>query len=185
MTAPPPPPPPPGGGGKAPAGHTAPAPAPPPAPARPFWEEKPLEAMTAAEWESLCDGCARCCLIKLEDEDTGEIATTNVVCALLDHNLCRCTDYENRTFRVPTCVKLTPGNVAAIAWMPESCAYRRLAEGRGLAWWHPLVSGDPDTVHTAGISVRGKVVSEEGIADDELEYHLADWPDDTAATQEK
>ncbi|WP_027840458.1 YcgN family cysteine cluster protein [Pyruvatibacter mobilis] len=141
----------------------------------PFWERKPLSAMTAEEWESLCDGCARCCLIKLEDEDTGEIETTNIVCHLLDQQACACTDYANRTKRVPTCIKLTPGNVAAIKWMPTSCAYRRLAEGRGLASWHPLISGDPESVHTVGMSVRGKVVSEEGIAEDELEDFLAIW----------
>lgn len=143
----------------------------------PFWETTPLGDMTTSQWESLCDGCARCCLIKLEDEDTGEIEMTNIVCHLLDQQACRCTDYVNRTKRVPTCIKLTPGNVAAIKWMPTSCAYRRLAESRGLASWHPLVSGDPESVHAAGISVRGKVISEEGIPEDELEDYLAIWED--------
>ena len=143
----------------------------------PFWEAKDLTDMSPREWESLCDGCARCCLIKLEDEDTGDIETTNIVCHLLDQDLCRCTDYVNRTKRVPTCIKLTPGNVGAIKWMPTSCAYRRLAEGRGLASWHPLVSGNSDSVHKAGISVQGKVVSEEGIADEDLEDYLAIWED--------
>ncbi len=143
----------------------------------PFWETTPLADMTSSQWESLCDGCARCCLIKLEDEDTGEIETTNVVCHLLDQDACRCTDYANRTKRVPTCIKLTPGNVAAIKWMPTSCAYRRLAEGRELASWHPLVSGDPESVHAAGISVQGKVISEEGIPEEDLEDYLAIWED--------
>ncbi|MGD1933862.1 MAG: YcgN family cysteine cluster protein [Candidatus Phaeomarinobacter sp.] len=143
----------------------------------PFWEAKDLTDMNPTEWESLCDGCARCCLIKLEDEDTGDIETTNIVCHLLDQDLCRCTDYVNRTKRVPTCIKLTPGNVGAIKWMPTSCAYRRLAEGRGLASWRPLDSGNSDSVHKAGISVQGKVVSEEGIADEDLEDYLAIWED--------
>ena len=151
--------------------------APPDDQARPFWETKALTEMSVEEWESLCDGCARCCLIKLEDEDTGDIETTNIVCHLLDQDLCRCTDYVNRTKRVPTCIKLTPGNVGAIKWMPTSCAYRRLAEGRGLATWHPLVSKDLDSVHHAGISVKGKVISEEGIADEDLEDYLAIWED--------
>lgn len=146
-------------------------------PDQPFWETKQLADMTTSEWESLCDGCARCCLIKLEDEDTGDIETTNIVCHLLDQDLCRCIDYANRTKRVPTCIKLTPGNVAAIKWMPTSCAYRRLAEGRGLASWHPLVSGDANSIHLSGISVQGKVISEEGIPEDELEDYLAIWED--------
>lgn len=148
-----------------------------PADTSPFWERKKLADMTPAEWESLCDGCARCCLIKLEDEDTGEIETTNLVCRLLDQQKCQCTDYPNRTKRVPTCIKLTPGNVGAIKWMPTSCAYRRLAEGRGLAFWHPLVSGDPESVHTFGMSVRDKVISEDGIPEDEWEDYLAIWED--------
>lgn len=144
---------------------------------RPFWERKALAEMTPQEWESLCDGCARCCLIKLEDEDTGEIATTNVACKLLDPETCRCTDYGNRTERVAGCVRLTPENVAGIAWMPASCAYRRLAEGRGLAWWHPLVSGSRETVRSAGIAVAGRVVSEDEVPADALEDHICDWPD--------
>ncbi len=128
--------------------------------AKPFWRRKSLEEMTATEWESLCDGCGKCCLNKIEDVDTGEILPTRVACRLLDLGSCRCTDYGRRTRLVPDCVVLTPANVATIPWMPASCAYRRLAEGRDLAWWHPLVSGDPETVHQAGISVRGRVISE-------------------------
>ncbi len=128
--------------------------------ATPFWRRKSLEEMTATEWESLCDGCGKCCLNKIEDVDTGEILPTRVACRLLDLGSCRCTDYGRRTRLVPDCVVLTPANVAEIPWMPASCAYRRLAEGRDLAWWHPLVSGDPETVPQAGISVRGRVISE-------------------------
>ncbi len=128
--------------------------------ATPFWRRKSLEEMTATEWESLCDGCGKCCLNKIEDVETGEILPTRVACRLLDLGSCRCTDYGRRTRLVPDCVVLTPANVAEIPWMPASCAYRRLAEGRDLAWWHPLVSGDPETVHQAGISVRGRVISE-------------------------
>ncbi len=139
----------------------------------PFWKTKRLDEMSREEWESLCDGCARCCLHKLEDEDTGEILQTNVCCRLLDTEACRCTRYAERRRLVPDCWVLTPGNVAGLHWMPRSCAYRRLAEGRDLEWWHPLVSGDPDTVHRAGISVRGKVVSEREA--DDLFMHLVDW----------
>ena len=110
--------------------------------------------MTAAEWESLCDGCARCCMIKLEDEDSGEIITSDVRCQLLDGDSCACVDYENRQAKVPDCIKLTPWNIEVLEWMPKSCAYRRIHEGRGLADWHPLVSGDPESVHDAGVSVR-------------------------------
>jgi uncharacterized cysteine cluster protein YcgN (CxxCxxCC family) len=129
----------------------------------PFWVAKPLEAMTHAEWESLCDGCGQCCLLKVEDEDTGRIFLTELACRLLDLRSCRCRDYGNRHASVPDCVVIDKDNVRGISWLPESCAYRRLAEGRGLEWWHPLVSGDPDTVHHAGISARGWVRSEEGV----------------------
>ncbi len=143
---------------------------------RPFWQRKSLFEMTTAEWESLCDGCGRCCLIKLEDPDDGEIVHTDVTCHLLDEESCRCSDYPNRKAKVPDCVQLSPENVAGLNFMPPSCAYRRLAEGRGLAWWHPLVSGDPNTVHEAGISVRGRVISEQQVADEDLEDHIVDWP---------
>ncbi len=139
----------------------------------PFWKTKPLAEMSPAEWESLCDGCGRCCLHKLEDEDTGEIAQTNVACRLLDTQACRCTRYDERKRLVPDCQILTPDNVGALRWMPRSCAYRLLAEGKELAWWHPLVSGDPDTVLRAGISVRGRVVSERDA--DDLFDHVVDW----------
>jgi len=128
--------------------------------ALPFWKRKAFAEMTRGEWESLCDGCARCCLAKLEDEDTGEIAYTNVACRLLDHETCRCTKYAERSRFVPDCVTLTPENVGLLRWMPSTCAYRLLAEGKDLPDWHPLVSGHPDSVHWAGISVRGRIVCE-------------------------
>ena len=141
-----------------------------------FWDEKSLQEMSAVEWEALCDGCGRCCLIKLEDEDTGQILTSDVHCRLLDPDTCRCTDYENRKSKVPDCIKLTPENVGEIKWMPISCAYRRLAEGRGLAWWHPLISGDPATVVAAGISVKGRTTAEGDVEPGDWLGHAADWP---------
>jgi uncharacterized protein len=134
-------------------------------PDRPFWETKTLEQMTAQEWESLCDGCGRCCLVRFEDEDTGEIIPTRVACRLLDTQTCACTNYRHRRRYVPDCIKLTPHKIEDLTWMPHSCAYRRLFEGRGLANWHPLVSGDPESVHRAGVSVRGQVLSETAFAD--------------------
>jgi uncharacterized protein len=143
----------------------------------PFWRTKTLSEMTDAEWESLCDGCGRCCLNKLEDEDTGRIYFTDVGCRLLDGDSCRCRDYPNRSAQVPDCVRLAPDNVADIAWLPPSCAYRLVGEGRDLYWWHPLVSGDPDTVHVAGVSVRGRVsASEADVPEDQFEDHLVNWP---------
>lgn len=142
-----------------------------------FWDEKSLAEMTKEEWEALCDGCGRCCLIKLEDEETGEIFTSDVRCRLLDGQTCRCTDYANRQTKVPDCIKLDVQNVETIGWIPKSCAYRRLAEGRGLAWWHPLVSGDPQTVVIAGISVRDRTISETDVPEGEWEQHAVDWPD--------
>ena len=135
--------------------------------ARPFWEVKSLAEMSAAEWESLCDGCGLCCLVRFEDETTGEVTPTRVACRLFDPHACRCRDYAHRRAQVPDCIKLTPANVAALPWMPKSCAYRRLSEGRGLAAWHPLVSGDPESVHAAGVSVRGQTISEATLDDPE------------------
>jgi len=142
---------------------------------KPFWESKQLHEMTEAEWESLCDGCGLCCLVRFEDEETLEVIPTRVHCKLFDPQACRCSDYENRKQFVPDCIKLTPFNVEALEWMPRSCAYRRLHEGRGLAWWHPLVSGDPETVHAAGVSVRGETISETALADPEDALDFAAW----------
>jgi hypothetical protein len=144
--------------------------------AKPFWKAKSLSQMTRAEWESLCDGCGRCCLNKLEDWDTGEIAWTNIACRLLDGQSCRCTDYDNRQATVPDCIGLTPQQVETITWLPPTCGYRLVAEGADLYWWHPLVSGDPETVHEAGVSVRGRTVSEAGIEVEDFEDYLVDWP---------
>lgn len=141
----------------------------------PFWTRKRLDQMTAAEWESLCDGCGRCCLIKLEDADSGEIAYTDIACRLLDLGTCRCSDYTNRHAKVPDCVRLDASNIGAFGWMPSTCGYRLIAEGKDLAWWHPLVSGDPDSVHRAGISVRGRVVAEDRAGDPE--DHIVTWPE--------
>jgi len=147
-----------------------------PAQQKPFWETKTLAEMSAEEWESLCDGCGRCCLIRFEDEESGEIIPTRVSCRLLDGQSCRCTKYRHRKRYVPDCIKLTPHNVADLTWMPPSCAYRRLYEGRGLASWHPLISGDPDSVMKAGISMSGQVISEAELEDpeDALDYEAYD-----------
>ena len=141
----------------------------------PFWKTKSLAEMNQAEWESLCDGCGRCCLNKLEDEDTGEFLYTRAACKLLDIGTCQCTDYRTAK-RVPDCVTLTAKNVKELGWLPESCAYRRLDEGKGLAWWHPLVSGTPDTVREAGISIENEAYTEEGITIEELVHHLWKLP---------
>lgn len=133
--------------------------------------------MSGPEWESLCDGCGRCCLVKLEDEDTGKIHFTDVRCRLLDAKSCRCGDYDNRQALVPDCVKLTPGEVRSLNWLPPTCAYRLIDEGKELYWWHPLVSGDPDTVHQARISVRGRTFAhEDEVAQEDLVERIVQWP---------
>jgi len=140
-----------------------------------FWSRKTLKQMSPEEWEALCDGCGRCCLHKLEDEDTGRLYYTRVACRLLDITSCRCTDYPARRERVPDCVRLEPDTIGDASWLPGTCAYRRLAEGRPLAWWHPLVSGDPETVRRAGISVAGRVLAEEHVAPEGLDEHVIRW----------
>ncbi|MGZ3410962.1 MAG: YcgN family cysteine cluster protein [Xanthobacteraceae bacterium] len=144
---------------------------------KPFWQVKTLEQMTPTEWESLCDGCGRCCLNKLEEEETGKIFYTDVGCRLFDEKTCRCKDYANRQASVEDCLQLTPEVVPTTPWLPPTCGYRLVSEGKDLYWWHPLVSGDPDTVHAAGISVLGRMSgTEETISDEQLEDHLVDWP---------
>ena len=139
-----------------------------------FWEHKTFSEMTRSEWEQLCDGCAKCCLHKIEDEDTGTIYSTNVVCQYLDVQTCQCTDYANRSVLVPECVTLSPDNLEQVYYMPSSCSYRLLAEGKPLPEWHPLVTGEKDSVHDSGHSVRGKVVSELEVED--LMHHLTgEW----------
>ena len=125
-----------------------------------YWKRKSLAEMDADEWEALCDGCALCCMHKLEDEDTGEVYYTDVACRLLDLDTCRCTSYAKRAKIIEECMVLSPDRPEMYGWLPATCAYRRLANGQDLPEWHPLVTGDPDSVHAAGISVRGKAVSE-------------------------
>ena len=141
----------------------------------PFWETKSLEEMSAAEWEAVCDGCGQCCLIKLEDEDTGNIAITRLACKLLDIGSCRCSDYENRRAHVNDCVKLTPEDVRSLSWLPETCAYGLLGAGRALFWWHPLISGSSETVHEAGVSVRGTAIGEKKVPRHRIPAHIVGW----------
>ena len=136
----------------------------------PFWKTKSLEEMNTQEWESLCDGCAQCCLQKLEDMDTREVYVTQIVCGLLDLETCQCTSYGERSKLVPTCVTMTPNDARNIKWMPSTCAYRLIAENRPLPEWHPLVSGSKESVVEADISIKDKVISENDVAE-------SDWPD--------
>ena len=143
----------------------------------PFWRRKKLSEMSQAEWESLCDGCGRCCLNKLTDADTAETVYTDVGCKLLDDKTCRCRDYANRQAKVRDCVRLTWRNVRRLTWLPPTCAYRIVANGGDLPWWHPLVSGSQETVHEAGISVRGRVsANEKNVPDAQLEKYIVKWP---------
>jgi uncharacterized cysteine cluster protein YcgN (CxxCxxCC family) len=141
---------------------------------QPFWRTKSLDEMSQNEWESLCDGCGKCCLNKLEDETTGKIKFTNVACRLLDTELCQCASYKDRNRFVPDCRILNPRVVRKLQWLPSTCAYRLVDQGKDLYWWHPLVSNNSESVHQAKMSVRGRVVSERDT--DDLEGHIVDWP---------
>jgi uncharacterized cysteine cluster protein YcgN (CxxCxxCC family) len=140
-----------------------------------FWEHKTLHELTKEEWEALCDGCAKCCLHKLQDEDTLEYFYTNVTCRMLDPYLCRCTSYENRNQVEPGCVILIPDHATTLEWLPVTCAYRRIAHGLPLEPWHPLISGDPESVHRDGISIRGKTIREQDIDIKDLEDYIVNW----------
>lgn len=142
----------------------------------PFWETKTLEEMSPEQWESLCDGCGKCCLYVFGDPETGARHRSSVACGLLDTHACRCTDYDNRTDVVPHCVRVTPRLAREGDFLPDTCAYRLLARGESLRWWHPLVSGDPSTVHRAKISVRDRVVSGAGMTEDEI-FEFPDFPE--------
>lgn len=142
-----------------------------------FWERKTLHEMNPQEWESLCDGCGRCCVQKLEDEDSGEIYYTAIACRYLDSDACRCTVYETRNQQVPDCLRITPAAVEIFHWLPESCAYRLIQEGKPLPYWHHLISGSRETVHEVGISVRDKVLSEDEVPSEDWEEHIITWVD--------
>ncbi|MFT5692823.1 MAG: putative cysteine cluster protein YcgN (CxxCxxCC family) [Oceanicoccus sp.] len=139
-----------------------------------FWEQKSLEEMSPEEWESLCDGCAKCCLHKLEDEDTGEVYYTKVVCQYMGDD-CRCTEYEKRNDLVPNCVWLSPQKVNDFHWLPSTCAYRLISEKKPLEYWHPLISGSPESVHSAGISIKNRALSERYVHEDGYEEHIIHW----------
>jgi len=142
----------------------------------PFWKTKSMEQMSEAEWESLCDGCGKCCCIRMEDEDTADIYVTNVVCKLFNSATCRCGDYANRTVRVPDCVQVKPENAGQLKWMPRTCAYRLIAEGKDLPDYHHLVSGDKNTIHEQGMSVQDAVISEIAVHEDDLPSFIVQWP---------
>ena len=142
-----------------------------------FWRNTPMERLNEQEWEALCDGCGKCCLNKLEDDETGEVALTRVACRLLDDETCRCAQYDIRHQFVPDCIVLRPSNIEAnLYWMPQTCAYRLIYEGRDLYDWHPLLSGSEDSVHAAGISMQRRTIPEFDIDDDEWEDHIIEEP---------
>ncbi|MFK7831090.1 MAG: YcgN family cysteine cluster protein [Congregibacter sp.] len=150
-----------------------------------FWESIALADMDQKQWESLCDGCGRCCLHKLQDADTGEIHYTNVACRLFNEASCQCRDYPRRQQRIPDCMVLTSDQIGEFSWLPDTCAYRVLSEGGELPLWHPLITGDRQSVVRAGISVRGRVVSEEGIHEDDFQEFIIDWVGSTRETSEQ
>ena len=137
-----------------------------------YWETKTLAEMTVDEWEFLCDGCGICCLQKIEDQDTGNTIISAVSCLHLDIKSCQCKIYNNRAFINSDCIKLTPDKLEQITWLPETCAYRMIHEKKLLEWWHPLISGNPETVHSSGISIRNKAVSGEHVHPDDIDHYL-------------
>lgn len=140
-----------------------------------WWHEKSLAELSAEQWEALCDGCAKCCLHKLEDEDNGEVFYTRVRCRYLDEATCRCSDYPRRSVLMPNCIQLQAESVEDLDWLPSTCAYRLRAHGERLPEWHPLVSGDTATVHRAGISIRGRAISDEFVHPDGFDEHIVHW----------
>jgi uncharacterized cysteine cluster protein YcgN (CxxCxxCC family) len=142
--------------------------------ASPFWETTALGDMTRPQWEALCDGCARCCLHKLQDPESGRIYFTMIACRLLDRQTCRCKNYRQRAAKVPGCLVLSAERIGNVNWLPATCAYRRLAAGKPLAWWHPLVSGDRESVHRAGVSIQGMSLREEDVHPDEWPRFILD-----------
>ena len=143
--------------------------------AKPFWQTKSLSDLSHAQWEALCDGCGKCCLNKLEQADGGDMLFTRIACRLLDTEQGRCSNYSERAKHVDDCVELSAENIAGLSWLPDSCAYRLLYEGKPLYEWHPLISGSPSSVHEAGMSVVGRVISEEYVHPDSLEEHIIQW----------
>ncbi|WP_111496006.1 YcgN family cysteine cluster protein [Marinobacter bohaiensis] len=141
----------------------------------PFWQRKRFDEMSRNEWESLCDGCGKCCLTKLEDADTGDVYYTDLACQYMDGDTCQCTVYSERQAKEPDCIVLTPESVSSFHWLPQTCAYRLLAEDKPLPDWHPLVSGDPDSVHRAQVSVRQRTVSNAAVDEDDWEEHIIHW----------
>jgi len=141
-----------------------------------YWNTKNMAEMSAQEWENLCDGCGKCCCIRLEDEDTGAIYITDVSCKLLDGSTCRCTDYAKRKDTVPDCVTLTPDNLPSLKWMPQTCAYRLVSEGKDLPDYHHLISGSRQTIHDRGMSVMNAVTSEVNVTEDEQARRIVIWP---------
>ena len=140
-----------------------------------WWHDKSLAELNETEWEALCDGCAKCCLHKLEDEDSGEVLYTKVRCRYLDEQTCRCTDYAHRSVLVPHCIQLRVEDVHALDWLPSTCAYRLRAKGQRLPQWHPLVSGEANTVYEAGVSIRGRAISDEYVHPDGFDEHVVQW----------
>ena len=142
-----------------------------------FWETTPMERMSRPEWEALCDGCGKCCLNKLEDEDTGEVELTRIACRLLDDSTCLCSQYPIRHQFVPECIVLTPKTLRDnLYWLPQTCGYRLIFEGRPLYPWHPLISGDPESVHAAGVTLRGRTIPEFEVDDDDWDTHIIEEP---------